>query len=207
MIKYLFFFLIIILAVGGRIFLGRRYVFNARNTKEMSAYKGTELSVKKDLGKVLVVYYSYSGNTRDIAMKIKEMTNADTYEIEVLKDYPSVPKAYAVMRKELKEHDYPEIKDKSLNLEGYDVVFVGTPIWWFTASTPVMSFLESHDFKDRKVVPFATHNGEPGKFYEDFKEKAKNANILEGRVFFRPSREDETLLNNKIADWINNLSV
>jgi hypothetical protein len=63
------------------------------------------------------------------------------------------------------------------DMDGFDVVFVGSPIWWYTAATPVKAFLEKTDFKGRRVVHFSTQGSNVGTFLEDFTAMAKNANV------------------------------
>ena len=99
-----------------------------KNKKEMSFYAGKNIEVNKDFGKVLVVYYSLSGNTRAIARKIASMTNADIYEIKTKGKMPSGLKIYKEIRKQLKTGKYPEIESKMPDFASYDYIFVGAPV-------------------------------------------------------------------------------
>lgn len=176
-----------------------------KNKKEMSFYAGKNIEVNKDFGKVLVVYYSLSGNTRAIARKIASMTNADIYEIKTKGKMPSGLKIYKEIRKQLKTGKYPEIESKMPDFASYDYIFVGAPVWWYTAATPLLAFLEKADFLGKKVIPFSTQGSNPGTFARDFEKKAVNAVILRGRSFNNLSKKYDKAVDNKIAVWLNGL--
>ena len=92
------------------------------------------------------------------------------------------------------------------DIGGYDVVFVGSPIWWYTAATPVMAFLEKIDFKGRTVVPFSTQGSNVGTFLEDFVKMAKNARVTDYRSFNNMGKEYDKAVDNKISVWLNGLT-
>ncbi|MCL2144084.1 MAG: flavodoxin [Endomicrobia bacterium] len=203
MIKYIVYgilaVIIIVLIIGG-IHLCRVYF---KNKKEMSPYMGKHIEAGNDFGKVLVVYYSLSGNTRAIAEKIAEKTGADVYEIKTKEAFPAGPKMYMEVKKQLKTGKYPALHDEELpDFESYDIIFVGAPVWWYTAATPALAFLEQADFCGKKVVPFSTQGSNPGTFVKDFKEKARNAVILEERLFNNLSKKYDEAVDNKISAWL-----
>jgi len=193
--------IIVVLAIAG-IHLARVHF---KNKKEMSRYEGAGVSVQKDFGKVLVVYYSLSGRTRDIAERIRAKTNADIYEIKTKEPLPSGISLYRGVKKQLKTKQYQEINGNFPDFENYDFIFVGSPVWWYTAATPVLAFLEQADFKGKKVIPFSTQGSNAGTFMQDFKAKAKNAVVLEGREFNNISKKYDNAVNNKISQWLNGL--
>lgn len=131
--------------------------------------------------KMLVMYYSLSGNTKAVAEKIQAKTGADIYRIETVRTYPS---AYNPLieeaKRELNENDLPALKGTLPDIASYDLVFVGGPVWWYTVATPVMQFLKQADFAGKKVAPFCTHGGGVGQYFQHFKQQAKNAVVLEG---------------------------
>lgn len=107
--------------------------------------------------KILVAYFSWSGNTRHAAQYIANQLGADQFEIVRQKDYPTDYDPCTVEAKEEKERgDRPAIKGKVQNMDQYDVIFVGVPVWWFTAPMPVFTFLEQYDFAGKTIVPFCT---------------------------------------------------
>ena len=114
--------------------------------------------------KTLVAYFSCSGVTADVAEKLAGVVNGDLYEIE-----PEVPYTKADLnwmdkksRSTIEMNDpasRPAIADSIANMEDYDIVFVGFPIWWYVAPTIINTFLESYDFAGKTVIPFATSGG------------------------------------------------
>lgn len=107
--------------------------------------------------KILVAYFSWSGNTKDAALYIASKLGADTFEIEREKAYPTEYQPCTEDAKAEKEAgERPAIKGKVKDMAQYDVVFVGVPVWWYTAPMPVFTFLEQYDFKGKTVIPFCT---------------------------------------------------
>lgn len=176
-----------------------------RNRKELSAYAGQTVRVEKDFGKTLVVFYSLTGHTREIAGKIQKMTNADVFEIETAAPLPSGVRLHMTVRDQIKTGDYPELKDGLPDPSAYDTVFVGAPVWWYTVATPVLSYLKKTDFLGKKVVPFSTQGSNAGTFFDDFAAKARNAVLLKGERFNNVSAKYDAETENKIAVWLNSL--
>lgn len=111
-------------------------------------------------GKRLVVYYSWSGNTREVARQIQKATGADLFEIVPARPYPDGYRAVVEQaKKEIKAGVHPELKTNLASPAEYDVIFVGSPNWWSTLAPPVATFLASHDLAGKTVVPFMTHGG------------------------------------------------
>lgn len=112
---------------------------------------------KKEPQKVLVVYYSQTGNTEKVAQVIAQSLNAD---VEVI--LPVVPydgdfgQTIERGKKELEEGNFPEIGPLSLNPQDYDVIFLGYPVWFGTYAPPVETYLRSVDLSGKKIVPFCT---------------------------------------------------
>ena len=110
--------------------------------------------------KVLVAYFTLTHNTEKAAKIIAEETGADLYQIELVTPYPSEYKEQtALAKKELADGTLPAIKPWPENIGEYDVVFVGSPVWWGTMATPVRTFLASGALKGKIVIPFVTHGG------------------------------------------------
>ena len=110
--------------------------------------------------KMLVAYFSHTGNTRAIARQIQEATGADIFEIVPANPYPA---AYADVlargRRELKDNVMPGLKSEVPDIAPYDVIFVGSPNWFNTIAPPVMTFLSSREFSGKTIVPFVTYGG------------------------------------------------
>lgn len=113
------------------------------------------------MSKKLVAYFSASGVTKSVAERLASIANADLFEIEPTEKYTSKDLDWMDKKSRTtyeKDHpDFrPEIKSKVENMEQYDEVFVGFPIWWYVAPNIIDTFLESYDFSNKKVIPFAT---------------------------------------------------
>lgn len=106
--------------------------------------------------KVLVAYFSWSGNTSEMAQTIAEKTGGDLFEIVPETPYPS--EYTPCTEKALEERDSnarPKIKDLPENIDEYDTILIGYPIWWHTAPMIIGSFLENYDLTGKEVYPFA----------------------------------------------------
>lgn len=107
--------------------------------------------------KILVAYFSWSGNTKNAALYIAQKLGADTFEIVRQKPYPTEYQACTEDAKAEKEAgERPAIRGKVENMDQYDVVMVGVPVWWYTAPMPVFTFLEQYNLKGKTVIPFCT---------------------------------------------------
>lgn len=107
-------------------------------------------------GKKLVVYFSWSGNTADMAAEIARWTGAELLELEPTTAYPSdYNECGEIAKAERDENARPEIINLPESLEEYDTIFVGYPIWWHTAPMIIGTFLESYDLTGKEIYPFS----------------------------------------------------
>ncbi len=129
------------------------------------------------MGKKLIVYYSYTNNTKKIAEQIQKATGADICEIETVKpytgDYNSVVDQEG--KQEVDCGFKPEIKPLKVNLEDYDTIIIGTPVWWYTYAPAVATFLSEYDLSGKTIIPFATNGGWLGHTLKDIEHDCKNA--------------------------------
>jgi flavodoxin len=110
--------------------------------------------------KSLIVYFSRTGNTRELAGQIHELIGGDQQELETVAPYPEDYEAVkAQARREQASGYKPALTTKVANIRSYDLVYVGTPIWWATLPPPVRTFLSEYDLSDKTIVPFVTHAG------------------------------------------------
>lgn len=160
----------------------------------------------KSSKKVLVIYYSWSGNTRTMAQIIHNLVGGDIAEIIPEKAYPTdYRKCVNQASKEIKAKFKPEIKPININIADYDVIFVGTPNWWSTMAPPVSTFLSSNNFTDKTVIPFQTNGG--GGMAEcaiDMKTLCKGATVLNEKAIYGDS---VTSSKEEIAKWLNGITV
>lgn len=151
--------------------------------------------------KSLIVYYSWSGNTRKIARLIRELTGGDIVELIPEMPYPSsYRETTEQVRKEIKAGYKPSLKTKIEGVEEYDVIFLGTPNWWGTVAPPVATFLSQYAFSGKKIAPFITHGG-GGKqrVVEDIKRLCPDAAILEELVVYGGGGSE---LSEKVSRWV-----
>ena len=107
--------------------------------------------------KILIAYYSHSGNTKEAAEKIQSLTGADLFEIKPANEYPKDYNAVVNQAKQEKADDVrPELVSLG-NVKAYDILFIGTPVWWYTMASPVKTFLAENNFDGKIIVPFCTH--------------------------------------------------
>lgn len=110
--------------------------------------------------KILITYFSKTGNTEKAAKEIQAIVGGDLVKIEPVKPYPDdYSTTTDIGKKEKADNARPEVKTKVANMADYDVVFVGYPIWWGTAPMAVFTFMEQYDFTGKTVIPFCTSGG------------------------------------------------
>ena len=156
--------------------------------------------------KMLIIYYSLTGNTKYIAEQVRKKTGGDVFEIETVKTYPAEYSALTdEAKRELQTGVLPALKKNPPDMSSYDLILVGSPVWWYTVSTPVMSFLRQADFAGKKVSAFCTHEGGIGKFFPHFKEQAKNAIVLEGLDLYKPKQAMKGQVDKALDTWLSKL--
>ena len=140
------------------------------------------------MSRKLVAYFSASGVTAKVAERLSEAIGADLYEIEPQAAYTRADLDWMdkKSRSTIEMNDpasRPEISGKRDNMEVYDTVFVGFPIWWYVAPTIINTFLESYNFKGKTIIPFATSGGSGmGKTNEKLLPSCPGSRLLDGKV-------------------------
>ena len=159
------------------------------------------------MSRKLVAFFSASGVTAKVAETLSETIGADLFAIE-----PKVPYTKADLdwmdknsRSTLEMNDpssRPAIARKRDNMDEYDTVFVGFPIWWYVAPTIINTFLESYELAGKTIIPFATSGGSGmGKTNEKLLPSCKGAKLMEGKVLKAKVNVDE------VATWVEELNV
>ena len=148
--------------------------------------------------KVLVAYYSYSGNTKSVAQKIQEITGGDLFEIKPVQQYPNSYNEIVNQAKSEKAQEFkPELIDNG-NISDYDTIYIGTPVWWYTFATPIRTFLAENDFTGKTIMPFCTHGGGgASSTYADMQKLCPNAKVKEGFTSY-----ENTAKVSDIQNWI-----
>jgi len=137
------------------------------------------------MGKTLIVYYSFEGHTEKVANIFKNQLNADTLRIEPVheRDGKGFGKyiwggASVFMKKE------PVLKQMNIDFSLYDTLWIGTPVWAWTITPPVLTLLKSGLIKNKHIVFFFTHDGGPGQIEKRFLKLLDPTNTLLGAIGF-----------------------
>lgn len=186
---------------------------------ETPAQEKNSSAEKKSGGKILIAYFSRTGdnyevgviekgNTHIVADIIAEKTGADMFEIKPVKPYPEdYRECTEVAKKELADNARPEYVGKVESFAQYDTIFLGYPIWWSDLPPVVYTFLESNDFSGKTIIPFCTSGGE----YMTSKESeipqfAKGATMREGiGIKGKTCQDNPESVREKINIWLNGL--
>jgi len=149
----------------------------------------TQTQNQETMKKNLVAYFSASGTTARVATNLAKAADADLFEIRPAQPYTNADLNWndKQSRSTLEMNDKnsrPAIADKVENMEQYDTIYVGYPIWWYTAPRIMNTFLEQYDLSGKTIIPFATSGGSGlGKSGDELKEaSAPNAKWLPGRL-------------------------
>lgn len=154
--------------------------------------------------KTLVVYYSYSGNTKKVVDMIKEKKNFDVLKIKPVNDYSDdYQKVVDDEEAKMDMNEIIEIKDINVNLDYYDRILLGTGVWWYKITPSIRSFLNKYDLRDKVIVPFITNGGWLGEALNDVKRYAKKSTIKDAiTIKFNGNTMEDS---NKVESWIDSL--
>ena len=141
------------------------------------------------MAKKLVAYFSASGVTAKVADMLADAVGADIHEIRPKNPYTKADLNWMnkKSRSSIEMNDKtirPEIAESNVQIDDYDVIFLGFPIWWYVAPTIINTFLEKYDFSGKKIILFATSGGSKfGKTVEELKVSVSaDAEIIEGKL-------------------------
>lgn len=178
-------------------------------TMALAYLLGTPLqATAADNGKALIVYYSRTGNTSEIAKMIQARLNCDIMELQTVNPYPEEYRATTEQAKRELEQGYrPPLQNKISNLDDYGVVFVGSPCWWGTVAMPVFTFLDEYDLSGKTICPFMTHEGSGlGRSVEDIKRLCPGSTVMEGLAIRGGSATEATeAMTGRVDAWLNKI--
>ena len=150
--------------------------------------------------KKLVAYFSCSGKTKGIAERLAKLADADLYEIEPANKYSDEDLDWrndnSRSSLEMNNRNYrPPFNETLDTLSEYSIIYLGFPIWWYTAPTIINTFLEKYDFSDKIIIPFATSGSSGiGKVIDDLKGSASpTTKWVEGKRFDSNASDEELL--------------
>ncbi len=180
--------------------LGVRLVRNADSSPSGTLTAKENVKPEKS-GNVLIVFFSWGGNTRGIAQEIQQQTGADIVELTPVEPYSD---DYNTVLMEAQEDQHrqarPELKEHIDNMEQYDTILLGYPNWWASIPMPIATFLESYDLSGKTIVPFCSHGG--GRFGQSLTAIAKlapDSTIGEGLSVHYSGGDT---LNEDISEWL-----
>ena len=111
-------------------------------------------------GKTLIIFYSWSGNTKGIATQIHQKIGGDLVELELVRPYSSnYNTCLDEAKRDMERGARPELKTKIADMGQYDIVYLGYPNWWATIPMPIATLLETYDFSGKIILPFCSHGG------------------------------------------------
>lgn len=182
--------------------LGMRLVFNAAPINDTISTTETGSADLMAKSNILIAYFSWGGNTKNIAEEIQELTNADIFEIKMVNPYSD---DYNTVLDEAQRDQNmqarPELAGHVPNMEQYDTVLIGYPNWWASIPMPVASFLEEYDFTGKTLIPFCSHGG--GRFGQSLTAIAKLAPKAAMGEALSIHYSGGSTRAKDIADWLN----
>ena len=157
-------------------------------------------------GKVLVAYFSRTGNTRKLATMIHAGVGGDLFEIQTVVPYPSDYEAVKAQASREQETGFrPALKGKVVNFDAYRVIFLGYPIWWAKIPPPIASFLLENSFSGKTIVPFCTHQGSHfGQTLSDLRKLCPQATVLDGLAVWG---RDADNAHQEVSQWLQTVKV
>ena len=154
------------------------------------------------MSKILISYFSASGVTKSVAERISSIVNGDLFEIEPVNKYTNADLDWTnkQSRSSIEMNDKssrPEVKNKVDNVDDYDTVLIGFPVWWYTAPTIINTFIEENNLENKKVYVFVTSGGSGvDESLNDLKSTYPNINFVSGK------RLSSNVSETDITSWI-----
>lgn len=165
-----------------------------------------EGTISGDAGKTLIVYFSWGGNTRTVANHIHDLVSGDIVEVETIVPYPDTYEEVTQIAPGELESDYrPELKTKVDNMDEYDTLIVGTPIWGGHLTPAMKSFLASYNLSGKSIAPFCTHGGSgTAQSVSDIRSVCPNSTIL-GSLAVYGSRAESS--RGDVEKWLKQINI
>lgn len=157
----------------------------------------------------LLVYFSYTGHTKYIAEIIKQNINCDVIRLEPVIPYSNdYNKVVNDEQNQESSDKIPEIKDINIDLDLYDTIIIGTPVWWYRSAPVIRAFLKKYDLSNKIIIPYSTNAGWLGKTFNEIKSLCPNSKVVnEFNIVFTSDYIKNELVTpiETIENWINNI--
>lgn len=160
------------------------------------------------MNKKIIVYFSYSNNTRTIAKMIQEKLNCDILEIKTVIPYSNDYQTVVNDEHNSEASNYlPKIEPINVDFSKYDEIILGTPVWWYRPAPAIRTFLTRNDLSNKTIIPFATNAGWLGRTFVEIKKMCPNSTVEKEMniVFNANDRSKLVTKENDINIWIKNL--
>lgn len=137
--------------------------------------------MQKDV-KILIAYFSHSGNTGIVAKEIQKEIGGEIFQIETVEAYPqNYNTVVDIAKQEQKANMRLKLKTNVVNMDTYNIIILGYPNWWGTIPMAVFTFLEQYDFTGKIILPYCTHGGSRmGRSERDIIKTCPGADVLSG---------------------------
>ena len=160
-----------------------------------------------DNNKKIIVYFSYTGNTKKIAEKIQKKLGCDIIEIKPEKPYST---DYQTVVDEEQNNEStkktPDIQKMNIDLSKYDEIIIGSPVWWYTIAPVIRTFLKQNDLSGKIIKPYATNAGWLGRTFKEIEQLCPNSKVENEMNIVFESYSDVLVTSEKeIEAWIEQL--
>ena len=157
-----------------------------------------------NLGKVLIIYYSYTGNTEKVALLLQAKTNADIYKLAPVEPYDAENLRVEV-KLQREQGLMPALQAPAPDIAGYDLIIVGNPAWGGDVPPPMVTLLNQLSLEDARLAYFCTSGLRPREYMEKFADYVPNTAILDG-VDFGELAQDAGALEAAVEEWLTYLT-
>ena len=178
----------------------------SKSPDDESSESNSENTYVNSESTVLIAYFSWSGNTKQLAEMIQEQMGGELFEIEPETPYTDdINELSGISLQEQHDNIRPALSSAAPDMSQYDVIFVGYPNWWNNMPMPVFTFLEGYDFSGKTVIPFTTYgNGVWGKSVDSIRATLPDVTILDGLAIQEHELQDAS---SEVSEWLQGLGL
>ncbi len=163
----------------------------------------TRKKIRESIDCLLFMGWKYARTCPTIAKK--DRRRFISLGKETQKTYLPFPEIYQEAKEEINNAYLPELTTPLPDIDAYDLILIGSPVWWYSVAPAMLTFLSQYDFKEKPVALFSTHEGELRGFNQTFEKNVKNAKILPSENFHFKLLKNEEVLEKRISFWIQSL--